>query len=58
MTGIFTTFSTSTFTDDFKNSEYAKCVTEQPIDENSLTNAEYNIKVNGYCNISYHNLII
>ena len=53
MTGRFTTFSTSTFTDDFKNSEYAKCVTEQPIDENSLTNAEYNIKVNGNCNISY-----
>ena len=53
-TGRFTTFSTSTFIDNFKNSEYAKCVTKQPIDENSLVSAEYNIsKTNGYCNIAY-----
>ena len=53
-TGRFTTFSTSTFIDNFENSEYAKCGTKQPMDENNLINTEYNIsKTNGYCNIAY-----
>ena len=53
-TGKFTTFSSSVFDTDFDNNEYAKCVSTQPLNEDSLESAEYNIsKNNGYCNIAY-----
>ena len=54
LTGRFITFASSIFNSDFDNSEYAKCITKQPVNKDSLINAEYNIsKTNGYCNIAY-----
>ena len=55
MTGRLTTFSTSSFTDDFENSEYAGCITTQPNNKDHLDDISYNIgKSNsGYCNIAY-----
>ena len=54
MTGRLTTFSTSTFSDDFENSEYAGCITAQPNDKENLDDISYNIsKTDGYCNIAY-----
>ena len=55
MTGRLTTFSTSTFSEDFENSEYAGCITAEPNDADKLEEIEYNKDKNkaGYCNIAY-----
>ena len=54
MTGRLTTFSTSTFSDDFESSEYAGCITAQPNNKENLDDISYNISKNsGYCNIAY-----
>ena len=54
MTGRLTTFSTSTFDENFESSEYAGCITAEPNDKDTLTDIEYNKgKSAGYCNIAF-----
>ena len=54
MTGRLTTFSTSTFSDNFESSEYAGCITAEPNNKDNLDDISYNISKNsGYCNIAY-----
>ena len=54
MTGRLTTFSTSTFDENFESSEYAGCITAEPNNKDTLTDIEYNKgKSAGYCNIAF-----
>ena len=57
MTGRLTTYSTENFANNFKNSEYAKCITAKPASYDVLKTIEYNTESkkggNGYCNFTY-----